>query len=347
MTTTSPARPQSRFKVIARRLLTIPAYLLLAALVILGFPLWSLATALIDTISAPRGSWVRTRALCFFALYLGAEVIGIMLAALLWLLTLGGRLTSDSTYLHANAAIQRWWTDLLLQSAKTCFSLSFEVDGIEQTKRAPFVLFVRHSSTADTVLAAALVANPNKLVLRYVLKKELLWDPCLDIVGRRLPNAFVDRGATHMDAEVSAIVRLTRNLDTESAALIYPEGTRFTPQKLDRYRRQLRERGKDRLADIADGFRHVLPPRIKGPTAMLTHAPDVDVIFLQQAGFEGVESFGSFWQGDLVGRTIWVRFRRFEANTVPDEKQDEWLFERWAEIDEWIHQLPQPVHEVT
>ena len=39
------------------------------------------------------------------------------------------------------------------------------------------------------------VSRRYHLRLRYVLKRELLWDPCLDIVGQRVPNIFVDRDA--------------------------------------------------------------------------------------------------------------------------------------------------------
>jgi hypothetical protein len=59
----------------------------------------------------------------------------------------------------------------------------------------PVIVFLRYASVADTLLPAVFLANPNGLKLRYVLKHELLLDPCLDIVGNRLPNSFVQRSA--------------------------------------------------------------------------------------------------------------------------------------------------------
>ena len=41
----------------------------------------------------------------------------------------------------------------------------------------PVIQLVRHASTADTILCAGVIANRRRLRLRYVLKRELLWDP--------------------------------------------------------------------------------------------------------------------------------------------------------------------------
>ena len=58
---------------------------------------------------------------------------------------------------------------------------------------------------AVVLLAAALLSRPHGVRLRYVLKRELLWDPCLDIVGHRLPNAFVRRGSRDTAGDVAAV----------------------------------------------------------------------------------------------------------------------------------------------
>jgi hypothetical protein len=319
-----------------RRALSVPLYLGLAAVCLVGAPAWLLGTATADVISGRARTWPRTRALGFFALYLGCEVVGVLVAALLWLATLGGRLGGSRRYLDANAALQRWWTAVLFKGSVWLFSMKVELEGLELAREGPLLLFVRHASTADTVLAAALVANPNRLRLRYVLKRELLWDPCLDIVGRRLPNAFVDRRGGRDHGDVEAVARLARELDARSAVLIYPEGTRFAVEKLKRGIEALRDRRLDRLPAMASGFRHVLPPRLGGPLALLQAAPGADLLLLEHTGFEGAAAFATFWRGELVGRTIRVRLRRFTAGAIPASGRAEWLFERWAEMDGWI-----------
>ena len=320
----------------SRRFLSVPLYLALAALCLIGAPVWLLGAALADTVSNRARVWPRTRAVSFFALYLACELVGIVLATVIGIATLGGRVGGARRFLQANAALQRWWTSALFNGSVWLFSMTVHVEGLELARAGPLLLFVRHASTADTVLAAALIANPHRLLLRYVLKRELLWDPCLDIVGTRLPNAFVDRSAARSRAEIDAVAGLARNLDQRSAVLIYPEGTRFTSGKLARGIIALRERKQDRLATIASGFHHVLPPKLGGPLALLAAAPEVDVVLLEHTGFEGAATFAQFWSGALVGTQLRVRLRRFSSNTIPTNGRDEWLFERWAEMDNWI-----------
>ncbi len=319
-----------------RRAVSLPVCLGLAALCLGGAPAWLLATAAVDVASGQVRTWPRTRAFGFFALYLSCEVAGILVATLIGILTLGGHIGGPERYIDLNAALQRWWTSALFHGGTRLFSMKVEVEGLELAGSGPFFLFVRHASSADTVIAAALVANPNRLLLRYVLKRELLWDPCLDIVGRRLPNTFVDRKTPRNKAEIDAVAGLARDLDARSAVLIYPEGTRFSAAKLSRGIEALRERKQERLAVMASGFRRVLPPRLGGPLALLDAAPGVDVVLLEHTGFEGAATFTRFWSGGLVNKRLQVRLRRFAADAIPRVGRDEWLFERWAEMDAWI-----------
>ena len=101
----------------------------------------------------------------------------------------------------------------------------------------------------------------------------------------------------------------------------------------------LDEKGRHELATIARGFRNVLPPRLRGPLALLGVAKEIDVVLLEHTGFEGAATFPQFWHGALVGRTLNVRLRRFPASAIPAEGRDRWLFERWAEMDDWISQV--------
>jgi len=281
----------------------------------------------------------RTRALSFFALYLVCEAAGIVAAAALWAATAGGRVGGPARWTEWNAALQRRWAAALFFGSRRLFSMKVSAAGLSLADEAPFLLFARHASVADTVLAAVFVANPRRLLLRYVLKRELLWDPCLDIVGRRLPNAFVRRRGPDLDAEVGAIAGLARALDRRSGVLVYPEGKRFSAARRAAAVASLRERGEAVLAGIADTFRNVLPPKLRGPLALVEAAKGVDVLFLEHTGFEGAASFPDFWRGALVGRTLHVRLRRFPASTIPAEGRDRWLFERWAEMDRWIEDV--------
>ena len=53
-------------------------------------------------------------------------------------------------------------------------------------------------------------AIPHQVRLRYVLKRELLLDPCLDIVGNRLPNCFVARSGADAQADIDKVADARR-----------------------------------------------------------------------------------------------------------------------------------------
>lgn len=322
--------------VAGRRLVTVTLYMGLALVYLGALPLWSSLAVAVDVARGQGGARPRTRALGFFGLYLGAELVGVGIAFGIGLVTLGGRLSGAARYIELNAALQRRWTQAIFNGSLWLFGMKVEVEGAELAARGPMLLFVRHTSSADTLLSAAMVANPHRLLLRYVLKRELLWDPCLDVVGKRLPNAFVDRKSPRSQGEIDAVVSLTAGLDEASAVLIYPEGTRFEPAKLARSVAKLSEMGLPHLAAIAARYQRVLPPRLGGPLALLEAAPDVDVVFLEHTGFEGAATFASFWGGGLVGKTLHVRLRRFAAESIPTVGRDAWLFERWGELDRWV-----------
>ncbi len=332
----SPGGGESRASIWARRCVSMPMYFALATVCFVGAPVWMAAAALADCGNRPRRTWARTRALCFFALYLALDVAGIVAAATLAVVRVGGRLGGPKRYLSDNAALQRWWSSALFNGAVALFSMRVEVEGALEAAVGPYLLFVRHSSTADTVLAAALVGNPHRMLFRYVLKRQLLWEPCLDVVGRRLPNAFVSRNRERSTEELAQIAALANGLDEKSAVLIYPEGTRFSERKRRAAIASLRERGRADLAAIADAYLHVLPPRLGGPLALVEAAPGVDVVIVEHTGFEGSASFSQFWSGALIGRTIRARLRRIPSSAIPNHDRDRWLFEQWAKTDRWI-----------
>ena len=329
-------RDESLRSIWSRRAISLPAYALLGALTAVTLPLWVLGGLAVDVLTGRARLLPRTRALAFFALYLGCELVGVAAAAGLWLVSLGGRVGGAARYVDLNAALQRWWTAALFGEppvSSRCGRRSKDWSAPGRVHcSCSFVTPARPTRAGG----AALVANPNRLLLRYVLKQELPRDPCLDIVGRRLPNAFIDRRSPRSQGEIEAIARLARDLDSRSAVLIYPEGTRFSPEKLASAVETLRGKGKGGLAEVAAGYRNVLPPRVGGPLALLDAAPGVDLLLVEHTGFEGAASFAEFWRGTLVGKTLRVKLRRIPATEIPQAGRDRWLFERWSEVDRWI-----------
>ena len=333
----------------SRRILVVTIYVaLLAALLGFAVPLL-LAAALADAVR--RQPWTATRTLVFFAWYLLCELAGIAASLLLWL---GGgpwRGGNADLYQHRNFELQNWWTRMLGRGAFRVFDIELAAPEVQvvgggdyRFGERPILLFVRHASTADTILASLLLAVPYGMHFRYVLKRELLWDPCLDIVGNRLPNVFVRRDSAQTATEVAAVAKLADNLRAGEGVLIYPEGTRFSQSKRRRIVEKLRGEGREREAAEAEALQHVLRPRSGGPLALLEAAPDTDVVFLAHTGFEGSASFDRFFNGGLIGKVVRTELRVVRAADVPRDadQRRRWLLEQWQQVDRFVSRWNPP-----
>ncbi len=181
-----------------RRTLTVGAYALAFAALAGLSPVALAAALLADLASGSR--LALARAYLMTLVYLAYELVGVAVAAALWLR--GG---GEARFLDGNYRLQWWWAGGLFDATRALFGLRVEVTGAAEVAPGPVLVFARHVSVADTLLAAALLSRPHGARLRYVLKRELLWDPCLDIVGHRLPNAFVRRGSRDTAGDVAAV----------------------------------------------------------------------------------------------------------------------------------------------
>ncbi|MGC2240416.1 MAG: lysophospholipid acyltransferase family protein [Acidimicrobiia bacterium] len=314
-----------------RRLLTIPVTIVMFALVTVTLPALILVGGLVDLV---RGlvtgkPAMATRLISFLWVYLMGETWALVGMLVTWPLSRERR--RDVTF-----RLQEHWTSWNFNTMRTIFGLRIEVTGSEQIPPAPILVLARHASMVDTMLPARLVTRSHGIRLRYVLKKELLLDPVLDIGGTRLPNHFVDRRIALADPELAAIRALAGGMEPDEGMLIYPEGTRFSEEKRDRYVARV-VRGGGRLAEIAGSFASVLPPKPGGTLALL-EATIADVVVLAHRGLEGFARVKDIWSGGLVGSTIDVHFWRVPRSSIPEGRSArvEWLFEIWADVDAWV-----------
>ena len=327
-----PNRIQSFVEVWARRALTISGCLLIWLFLLASFPLLLICGAIIDVIRG--GAWVITRCVIFFPFYFSCEVLGIAASFIIWLVSGVWAGASRERFLDWNFTLQRWWASALCRGAQRIFSINIEVEGADELRAGPVIVFLRHASVADTLLPAVFIANPNGLKLRYVLKRELLLDPCLDIVGNRLPNSFVRRNS----GDSYRVVELMKNLGPRDGVIIYPEGTRFTEAKRERIIEELARKGDMYLWEKARVLMNVLPPRLGGPLKLLERNEAADVVFCAHFGFDAVVDLRDFLRGSLVGRVVRVRFWRVSFESIPKshEERTDWLFENWSRVDEWV-----------
>lgn len=324
---------ESPVKSWGRRAITVPLYFVVCVTVITTSPVLLAIAAIADLFR--RSRWAGVRFIIFLAAYFCLETAGIFASFWLWIARVATR-TSRERFLDRNFALQQWWAGSLFGAGCKLFSIRVEVEGADELGEGPFIVFIRHVSLGDTLLPSTFLSRRYGIRLRYLLKSQLLWDPCLDIVGNRLPNCFVRRGAGDGLA-VSAVKRLMDGLGEKDGVLIYPEGTRFTPEK--------RERILERLASSdgeffqrAEALKNVLPPRLGGTLALLEENENAHALFCGHVGLEGVTDFRDLPRGSMVGAVLRVRFWRVGFEDIPKDRATQigWLFEHWSRVDRWV-----------
>ncbi len=316
-----------------RRLVTVPAIVLGLWLVVAAFPLLLFLALLIDLGRLSR-TFSTTRLLVFLLAYLAIENLALGLLLVTWLTTRAG----TRERLEATFVAQRRYSGLLLTAVTRVFSLRFVVEGSELAAHGPLLVFVRHASLVDVLVPGGFIANVHHLELRYVLKRELLLDPALDIAGHWIPNHFVDRGGADTQRELAAVAALKAGLGPKEGVLVYPEGTRFSRRRREAALSKLTGEARAR----AEQLHHLLPIRPGGALALLAAPPACDLLFVGHHGLEGFTRLGDIWRGALIGRTVTIRFWRAPASELPqgDEERLRWLHQHWRTLDQWLETFP-------
>jgi 1-acyl-sn-glycerol-3-phosphate acyltransferase len=304
------------------------------------FPALGCVLVGIDAVRDRRFPLIRAYMLVvFYGLW---ELLGLLGALIVWVASGVWRGAARHRFLRWNYGLQRLWAGGFAWVGLRLFSMRLHVeeDG-DVFNGTPILLLVRHASLADTILATYLVCVQRGLRLRYVMKRELLWDPCLDVVGNRLPNCFVDRKSANTRGEAESIASLADDLGPREGVILWPESTRFSAVKLERARERLKSDGDGRLLEIARGLRCVLPPRLLGTLGLLERNPGMDVVFCAHTGFEHAASFMDIFGGSMIGREIRVRFWGCPAASIPGGEQERslWIYENWRRVDDFVAEV--------
>lgn len=309
---------------LSRRFITVPALLLTTGLVTLTAPIWITAVFIADLLRASRTRPL-TRLTLFGWWWCLIECAGVLSSFGLWLTGQGGRH-------RVHYRLMGWWAGRLMAAMLAALRLEMEFEGEESLDGGSVLVLCRHASLADSLVSAWVICTKHGLWPRYVLKRELLLDPSLDIVGLRVPNHFVHRGAADSAGDLAALRQLSQGLDERSVVVIFPEGTRSSPTKRARALDAIARRDPNRAARVS-GLQHLLPVRHAGTLALMEGAPDADLVFAWHTGFDGLDTFSGILShlrsGVVHGRFV---MRRVSRSDVPREVEP-WLDEQWAQMD--------------
>ena len=312
-----------------RRLLTLSSLVLITVLAIVLMPLVVITTLLMSLSPKFRTA---PQALTFIYGFLVHEWAG--LARFLFVLARYPK----HLQIEKNRDIQFWWAQRLFNMGRRLYKLRIEVSGTEALDGNCALLLSRHSSMGDTVLPLLFFGKHRGEGLRYVLKQELRYLPCLDIGGHRLPNVFVDRSGTDSAKAVQEVSNLIATAGDDESVLIYPEGTRFTQKKHDDLRRK-----HPHLEDQLNRYPNLLPLRLGGVLGMLEANPGKDLVFLAHAGFEGSADIHDLLGGGWLNQQVRLQFWRVPYVDIPKENVQDFLFNEWDKMQATVVDLLQEI----
>ena len=290
------------------------------------------------------GKWRILRIIWFIFLYLLVEAAALTMMFSLWIISGFGLKLRTPGFIDAHYTLMAWMMRRIVASAKFTFKLTILSEGSPSTTRGrrdgrrPIMVLSRHAGPGDSILLMDALANNFRRQPRIVMKAFLQWDPMIDVMISRLPSAFVSGGKEGRDELLETIEDIASTMDDNDAFVIFPEGANYTERRARRSIEKLREIGRPDLAERAAELKNTLPPRSTGVKTALAVAPEgTDVVFVGHAGLETFVTPGDIWRGiptdtDVAARVWYVPWEEIP----PAEDQEDWLFDVWEEIDDWI-----------
>jgi 1-acyl-sn-glycerol-3-phosphate acyltransferase len=321
-----------------RRPVTVTAWLVMSVLCLVLSPLVLALAALVA--AATR----RPQALIFARMvvaYFALELSTLIACGALWLASGGGLLMSTQRFQRLHYRLLRWFVHGF---ARHCFSLfDIQVPAEESTEASraldsdgPLLFFSRHAGPGDTILLIDRLLTRFDRLPRVVFKESVALDPCVDLIGHRLPHAVLDTSEKE-DCE-ARIKEVSAGLGGRGVLVLFPEGGNFTPERRRRAIRKLWRIGRRAEAAKAEGMSHVLPPRPAGALAALRGNPGADVIFGAHSGL-GLAAFPTeIWHEPPIGKTFHTRMWLSPAAERPrdPDAQVAWIYDWWQRLDKWI-----------
>jgi 1-acyl-sn-glycerol-3-phosphate acyltransferase len=307
-----------------RRAITVPVVGAGAAVLGSSVGLWAPA-AFMAGLVRPDHRFRALRLLSFAFAWTSLESVGVAASTVLWA-------TGRSSDRDAHYALQRWWAARLVDALGVTAGLKIEVAGLDALGPGPVVLCARHVSIADSLLPAWLLGQLG-MRPRYVMKDDLLIDPCLDIVGGRLPNHFIDREPDDSGTELKFLETLADGMGSLDAAVVFPEGMVVSEARRQRAIARVEQRDPARTARV-HALTCLAPVRPSGTAALLRGAPDADIVFVTHTGFERLASLATAPAQIPLADPVRVDIRRVPRSEVPDSDGfAAWFDEEWVRCD--------------
>lgn len=323
-----------------RRPVTVIVWLAMSCLCLAFSPLLLMLGAIASALSRrPQPQLLVRLVIAYFA----RELAVLVACGALWTISGFGTRMRGPRSREMHYRLLRWFVHGLTQRALSLLEINVEPqldpDVAESLQRdEPLLFFSRHAGPGDTVVLI------DQLLTRYarlpgvVFKDTLAIDPCVDLIGHRLPHAVLDRSdPEECEARIQAV---SATLGPRGVLVLFPEGGNLTAERRRRALASLRRKGRRREAAAGQAMTHMMPPHPAGALAALRGNPDADVIFGAHTGL-GLAAFPrELWRHTPIGQTLTTRMWLARASDRPKDEQEQvkWLYNWWQRLDEWVGQ---------
>jgi 1-acyl-sn-glycerol-3-phosphate acyltransferase len=323
-----------------RRPLTITTWLILSISWLTLSPLLLAAAAVAAAVlRRPQPVLLVRFATAYFAL----ELRVLTRCGVLWLASGFGTRIRSPRFRALHYELLTAFVHRLAHRLLTLLEIDVEAEPSDDALRAldsdrPLLFFSRHAGPGDTLLLVDLLITGYQRLPSVVFKDTLAVDPCVDLIGHRLPHAILD--TSDREESEARIEQVASTLDQRGILVLFPEGGNFTVERRRRALRKLWRKGRKHEAETAHQMRHVMPPHPGGALAAIRGNPDADVIFSAHTGL-GLAAFPrELWKHTPIGGTLSTRMWLAPASERPsgDEQLTEWLYRWWQRLDEWVRQ---------
>ncbi|GAB3588839.1 1-acyl-sn-glycerol-3-phosphate acyltransferase [Calidifontibacter terrae] len=201
----------------------------------------------------------------------------------------------------------------------------------------PVLVLSRHAGAGDSLLMVYVITHYLGKIPQVVLKRELLWDPAMDLALGRLDAYFLRSNGVTAEQRAAELGAFADRVEPQDATLLFPEGRNWTPRRHADEVATALEKGDEARAAWLQRNPRVLSPRATGVRRILAACPGIQVIIAGHQGLEDLMSVLAIWQQLPLERVLSIDLRATEAPA--DEHVERWLHEEWERLDAWTDAL--------
>jgi 1-acyl-sn-glycerol-3-phosphate acyltransferase len=242
------------------------------------------------------------------------------------------KLFSQTAFRRTNRWMANLWWGWCALVAEKGYRIQWIMSGDDVPREENAIVILNHQDMADIPVIFSFARSKKRLGdLKWFVKDVLKYVPGVGWGMLFLDCLFIKRNWTDDREYIQRVFQNILEYRVPIWLMIFVEGTRVRPSKLEKSRRYAEENGFRPL-------RHVLFPRTKGFVATVKALPGhAAAVYDVTIGYEeGVPSLWQWIKGYV--RRVHVHVRRFPMEEMPGKEAEisSWLVNRYQEKDDLL-----------